>query len=130
MALTLRKIKEILDAKVLNGEDQLDTEIDYAFGCDLLSDVLAFMQPGALLLTGLVNPQSVRTASIAGAKAIVFVRGKMPDSITIEVAKELKIPVLSTSNIMFESCGKLYVEGIKAGGKVISKKDQTKVESA
>jgi len=77
-----------------------------------MSDVLAFSQPGALLLTGLVNAQTIHTAFIAEIKAIVFVRGKKPDNEVIALAKEKKIPLLGTPFSMFEACGILYKKGL------------------
>ena len=74
--MKLRNIKELLEAEVLWGEESLDMEIEFAGGSDLMSDVLAFSKPGILLLTGLSNAQSVRTANFIEAKAIIYVRGK------------------------------------------------------
>jgi predicted transcriptional regulator len=77
-----------------------------------MSDVLAFTRPGSLMLTGLVNIQSVRTADIAEVKAIIYVRGKVPTPDSIELAKEKRIPLLSTNYHMYEACGILYCNGI------------------
>lgn len=105
--MTLKQIKEILEAELLVGE-KLDIEIEMACGADLLSDVLAFTKSGSLLLTGLTHPQVIRTAEIAEIKAVCFVRGKRPPAETVELAKERGIPLLYTSLLMYESCGRLY----------------------
>lgn len=110
--MKLRDIKKLLDAEVIYGEDALDTEIEFAGGSDLMSDVLAFSKPGILLLTGLSNVQSVRTADIIDAKGIVYVRGKKPDADGIEMAKTLGIPILSTEYMMYKTCGILYGSGL------------------
>ncbi len=110
--LTLKEIKELLQAEVIIGLDSLDLEIEFAGGSDLMSDVLAFCKPGILLLTGLSNAQSVRTANIIGAKAIVYVRGKNPDKIGIEEAREKGIPLLSTKYMMYTACGLLFSHGL------------------
>lgn len=110
--MTLNEIKGLLDADVICGEEHLDIEIEFAGGSDMMSDVLAFGQPGILLLTGLSNNQSVRTANIIEAKAIIYVRGKKPDEAGIELAKEKGIPLLSTQLMMYETCGILYNEGL------------------
>ncbi len=110
--MTLKEIKELLQAEVIVGEDKLDIEITFAGGSDLMSDVLAFGKPGILLLTGLSNSQSVRTANIIDAKAIVYVRGKKPDAEGIELAKEKGIPLLSTNLMMYATCGLLFTHGI------------------
>ena len=110
--MTLKEVKELLQAEVINGEDCLDLEITFAGGSDLMSDVLAFGKPGLLLLTGLSNSQSVRTANIIDAKAIVYVRGKKPDEMGIEIAREKGIPLLSTKYMMYTACGLLFSHGL------------------
>ncbi|RLE06126.1 MAG: transcriptional regulator [Candidatus Aminicenantes bacterium] len=114
--MTLQKIKELLQAEVIFGDHYLDREITFAGGSDLMSDVLAFGQPGILLLTGLTNLQSVRTADIIEAKAIIYVRGKKPDDQTIQFAREKNIPILSTPLMMYEACGILYQAGLPGVG--------------
>lgn len=110
--MTLREIREILDADFIVGQDQMDIEIRTAFAADLMSDVLAFAKPGALLLTGLTNPQVVRTSDILDIAAIMLVRGKIPPPETIRLAQELSIPILSTRFILFEASGRLHAKGI------------------
>ncbi len=110
--MTLKEIKELLQAEVITGEDCLDLEITFAGGSDLMSDVLAIVKPGILLLTGLSNAQSVRTANIIDAKAIVYVRGKKPDKIGIEEARGKGIPLLSTKYMMYTACGLLFSHGL------------------
>jgi predicted transcriptional regulator len=108
----LREVKEILDAEVFVGGEQLDKEVKTAFAADLMSDVLAFATAGSLLLTGITNPQVVRTAEVLDIAAIILVRGKRPSQETIVLAQELKIPLLSTRYIMFETSGRLHERGI------------------
>ena len=86
--MKLSEVKEILNAEVVAGEEFLDREVKSAFGSDLMSDVLAFVKDQALLLTGLVNGQVIRTAEMMDIKAIVFVRGKKPTEDIAELAKE------------------------------------------
>ena len=74
--MRLSKIRDILEATVLWGEEELDREVLSACGSDFMSDVLAYVKNQALLLTGLVNPQVVRTADMLEMKCIIFVRGK------------------------------------------------------
>ena len=114
--MRLSEVRRILDCRVLVGEDQLETEVLVGCGADLMSDVLAFIKPQALLLTGLTNVQSVRTADVAETRAIVYVRGKLPDEETVKLAREKEIVLLSTELPMFESCGKLYAHGLPGGG--------------
>ncbi len=110
--MTLNDIKRILEAEVVVGDDLLGEDITIACGCDLMSDVLSFVKPGALLLTGLINPQVVRTAEMADLRAICFVRGKMPAQETIEMAESKSIPLMTTPLLLFESCGRLHREGL------------------
>lgn len=110
--VTLHEVIAILDAEVLVGQDQLDRDVKTAFGADLMSDVLAFARPGTLLLTGLTNPQVIRTSDVLDIGAIIMVRGKKPAPETLTLAEELKIPILSTKLILFETAGRLYQKGI------------------
>ena len=111
--MKLLEIKEILNAEVLTGEELLDTEVFAACGSDLMSDVLAFVKDQALLLTGLMNPQVIRTAEMMDMKAIVFVRGKKPEDSVIELAEERKLVILSTELPLYVACGELYINGLK-----------------
>lgn len=118
--MTLREVKEILNAEVLTGEEFLDQEPVSACGSDLLSDVLAFTKEKSLLLTGLTNAQVIRTAEMSDLIGIVFVRGKKPDLGTIELAKIKKIPLLATKLPMYEACGRLYKSGLKGCSEINS----------
>ncbi len=109
----IEDIRTMLKADVLCCEDRLGDEVNNACGCDLMSDVLAFTKPGALLLTGLTNSQVVRTAEILDLKGIVFVRNKRPDEATIEMARDSGIPLLSSPYPLYESCGLLYAKGLR-----------------
>lgn len=111
--MTLEKVREILKAKVLCGEEKLANQVHAACGCDLMSDVLAFAKERILLLTGLVNLQVIRTAEMLDIKAIVFVRGKEPTEDMILFAQERGIILLSTEEPLFPACGKLYMAGLK-----------------
>lgn len=113
-SVKLRDIIKVVEGKVLTEGVNLDMEISCAAGADLMSDVLAFAKPNALLLTGLVNPQVVRTAEMADIAAIVFVRGKMPGPETIALAKEKGIPLIAAPYTMFEMCGRLYEAGMSS----------------
>ena len=110
--MTLSEVRDILDAEVIVGGDQLGKEVLTAFSADLMSDVLAFAKSGSLLLTGLTNPQVVRTADILEIAAIILVRGKRPPQETIQLDQDLKIPILTTKYILFETSGRLHEKGI------------------
>ena len=111
--MRLDEIQEILEAELLVGSGIHEIEIGMACGADLMSDVLAFAKTGALLLTGLTNPQVVRTAEMADVSGICFVRGKSPPKETIDLARRDGLPLLTTRLPMFESCGRLYESGLR-----------------
>lgn len=113
--MTVEKIKELLSAQVICGEESLSRDVHTACGSDMMSDVLAFVKDQAVLLTGLVNPQVVRTAEMMDMCCIVFVRGKKPDDSIINLARERDIVLLCTTYEMFTSCGILYRNGLRGG---------------
>lgn len=84
------------------------------FGADLMSDVLRYNVAQGLLITGLVNPQVVRTAEMADVVAILIVRGKRPMPETIEVARQVGMPIVGTQLTMFEACSRLHAGGLNA----------------
>ena len=113
--MRLQEIIDILDAEVLSGAALVDgLEVNAAFGSDMMSDVLAYVTDQGLLLTGLVNPQVVRTAEMMDISVIVFVRGKKPDVSVTELADAKNIVLLSTEQRMYPACGELYKAGLKA----------------
>jgi len=112
--LKLREIVETVKGTVLTKQGNLDVEIFYCGASDLLSDVLSDMNPGSLLLTGMVGLQSVRTAEMVDLAAIVFVRAKIPGPESIELANELGIPLIVSPHGMYEICGQLYQAGLRA----------------
>lgn len=112
--MKLSEIKKLLDCECLTGEELLEHyDVEHAFGSDLMSDVLAFSNHNTLLLTGLTNSQVIRTAEMLDISAIVFVRGKRPDEQTIELAKSNNKILLTTRNILYTSCGILFINGLK-----------------
>ncbi len=112
--MTIRDIAGILDAKWLCCEEEADRVVRYAFASDMMSDVLAHVGEDTMLLTGLINSQSVRTAEMLDVPCLVFVRGKLPHKDALQRAEQIGLPVLQTSCSMFEACGRLYVAGMGA----------------
>ena len=110
--MRLDEVARLVGAKVYTGEDMLDLDIDSAFSSDMMSDVLAYAQDQALLLTGLNNPQAVRTALMLDMSCILFVRGKEPAEEVVSLAKLSHIAVLSTALTMYEASGRLYAAGL------------------
>jgi len=115
--MTLREIINLLQAQVLVGDGLLDgIQVDRCYSADLMSDVLGRSDANGILITGLTNPQAVRTADIADIKAVCVVRGKMPEADTVALAKQKGIPLFITKLTMFEACGILYMNGLKGVG--------------
>lgn len=113
--MTAREVREILGARVLVGEELLDCEVRTACGSDMMSDVLAFSKDHSVLLTGLCNPQVIRTAEMLDIVCIVFVRGKKPDEAMLKMAKQQGLIILNTGHRMFSACGLLYEAGLHGG---------------
>ena len=114
--MKISRIQELLNAEIICGEDQLDRDVHSACGSDMMSDVLAYVKDQAVLLTGLVNPQVVRTAEMMDMVCVVFVRSKAPTEEMINLAKDHGMVLLKTSKRMYEACGKLYAAGLGAKG--------------
>lgn len=105
-------MQELLDAKVLCCEENLNKHVYSACGCDLMSDVLAYVKDQAVLLTGLINSQVIRTAMMMDMLCIVFVRSKKPTEEMLELARENGIVIMSTDKRLYEACGILYSNGL------------------
>ena len=118
--MKISKMQDLLGAKVLCGEEYTGRHVYSAFGCDLMSDVLAFAQDQVVLITGLVNAQVIRTALMMDMQCIVFVRSKMPDEEIINLAEENEMVILSTDKTLYTACGILYTNGL-AGYKEVHK---------
>ena len=115
--MTISRIIEVLEARLLTKGADCTREVHTACGSDMMSDVLAFVKNQSVLLTGLVNPQVIRTAEMMDMVCVVFVRGKVPDSAMIALAQQREIALLSTPERMFTACGKLYAAGLGGGVK-------------
>ena len=74
--MTVKDVQDILGARVLTGEEFLDREVRSACGSDMMSDVLAFSKDHSVLLTGLCNPQVIRTAEMLDIVAWYLSGGK------------------------------------------------------
>lgn len=114
------KVDEIVEAiggKIL-VRPAADVELDCGFAADLMSDILVFAQPQMLMITGLVNPQAVRTAEMSDLPVILFVRGKHPQETILDMARAVGIGILMSPYTMYETCGLLYQAGLPGLGKV------------
>jgi hypothetical protein len=116
--MTIREVTEILAGHVLVENCDPEEEVPMGGAADLMSDVLAFGSEGMVLMTGLTNPQVVRTAEMAGINVIVIVRAKRPPPETLALARDSGITIISTGYTMFEACGRLYQAGLPGLGLV------------
>lgn len=110
--MNVEALASLLDAQIHTVCHNPEMDISSACGADLMSDVMAFSKENALLVTGLVNPQVIRTCEMMDIRAVVFVRGKKPQENMIALAEEKGIAVLSTRLPMFTACGMLHGVGI------------------
>ena len=114
--MDLETVITLLDGEIVSRQVDLQKQVTGGAAADLMSDVLAFARPDSVLLTGLIHPQVVRTAEMAGILAIAFVRDKQPPPETVALAEEIGIPLLSTRYTMYEACGLLYHAGLEGPG--------------
>jgi hypothetical protein len=121
--MTIQELLEILSGTILVNSQESLGDIPKGGAADLMSDVLAFGTEGMVLMTGLTNPQVVRTSEMAGVSVIVFVRNKMPPQETLSLAEDLGISVVSTAYTMYEACGLLYKAGLPGRGQVKMEND-------
>jgi len=115
--MKISTIKELLEAQTLCCEENLGKHVYSACGCDLMSDVLAFVKDQAVLLTGLVNPQVIRTAVMMDMVCIVFVRSKVPSEEMLALAKDAGIVVMNTDKTLYNACGLLFENGLRGSHK-------------
>ena len=111
--MKISEIQTILNAELVCGADLLESEVFTACGSDMMSDVLAFVKDQAVLLTGLVNSQVVRTALMMDMLCIVFVRNKKPTQEILDLATDNGIVVMTTEKRMYDACGVLYANGLQ-----------------
>lgn len=114
--MTINTVKDLLEAEILCGSENLEEEVHSACGSDMMSDVLAYVKDQAVMLTGLVNAQVIRTAEMMDMKCIVFVRSKRPSADMLELAEEHGIAVMTTAKRMYDACGILYSNGLRGNG--------------
>jgi predicted transcriptional regulator len=110
--MEFKDLLPILEAEIILNDGWLDGDVSTVYGSDLMSDILSFSKPKSLLLTGLINPQTIRTAEMVEIAAICFIHGKRPHQDTLDLARINQMPLLCTEFSMFEACGRLYAAGL------------------
>jgi hypothetical protein len=112
--MNLQDILLAINGRIICGENRLSEEFNYAFASDLMSDVLTIQIANFILITGLVNVQTLRSAEMADINCVIIVRNKKTPSDFIELAKQNNITLIECSYSMFKTCGILYNIGLKA----------------
>lgn len=121
--MKLSEIQKILDAEVLCGNGFLHEDVSSCFACDLFSEMLLYVTAKTLVITSLTNIHVVHTARVMDAVGVVFVGGKKPDAAVIMNSKMSDIPLFTTNHLIFECCGRLFVNGLKADKKTMDSSD-------
>lgn len=111
--MKIREVVDLLNAKVVSGENRLDSEVEYTFSSDLMSDVLTIERENILLLTGLANVQTIRTAEMSEISNIIFVRQKKATPEMLQLAEENEMILVECDYSMFKASGLLYTAGLK-----------------
>ena len=112
--MKIKDIAAVVAGSTLCSPEAADTDIASACAFDMMSDVLAYVRDQGALITGLVNPQVVRTAVMVDIACIVFVCGKRPDADMIKLAENYKIVFIATEMSTYEAAGRLYAAGLPA----------------
>lgn len=110
--MRIREIQEVLGAELICGQERLDEEVTMAFASDMMSDVLACADDIHVLLTGLINPQVIRTANMMDIGMLLFVRAKKPTEVMVDMAKQLGMVIMVSKYKMYITSGKLYEAGL------------------
>jgi len=111
--MKINEIASILNAEIITNFSDENTDIQYGFASDLMSDVLAYATEDSLLVTGLNNTQVIRTAEMMDISTVLLVRGKKPNKELIELAIETSLTLIATEYTMFKTCGLLVINGMK-----------------
>ena len=112
--MKVKDIARLLDAEIVCGNDQLEYQIEVAFASDLMSDVLTLKNDHVLLITGLNNLQTIRTAEMSDIHCVIIARNKKISQEMIELARENELVVMQCRYSVFRTCGLLYQAGVKA----------------
>jgi hypothetical protein len=111
--MKLKEIAAVLNATISCGLERLEDEVEMGYSSDLMSDVLTLDTDNLVLITGLVNLQSIRTAEMADINTIIFVRNKKASQQMIDLASENGMCILESPYSLFKSSGLLFQAGLK-----------------
>jgi predicted transcriptional regulator len=111
--MTSKEIAQIIGGEIICSGSNQEINIGKAFASDLMSDVLTIDTDNLLLLTGLNNLQTIRTAEMAEVKCILLVRNKKPSEEMLTLAAKENITIITSEKSLFYVSGLLYSAGIK-----------------
>ncbi|MBP9994523.1 MAG: hypothetical protein KBT67_06210 [bacterium] len=111
--MKLTEIAELLNARVVCGQERLEEEQDIAFASDLMSDILTLGDNFPMIVTGLCTMQTIRTCEMGNLDIIVFVRKKKATPEMVELAEENDMVLMECDFSMFKACGLLWEAGLK-----------------
>lgn len=111
--MKVKDIVNVLNGTIVTGGDKVHLDIDFGFASDLMSDVLTLQTENMVLITGLINIQTIRTAEMADIGCIIFARGKKASPEIVELARENNIVIIECSFSMFKTCGLLFNSGLQ-----------------
>jgi len=107
------EIVNLLNGKVVAGGSFLDREVIYGFATDLMSEVLTLDKEHLILITGLANPQVLRTAEMAEIMCVALIRSKKASDEMIRLAEENHITLIESPFSMFKAVSVLHDNGLK-----------------
>jgi hypothetical protein len=110
--MKIHEVMEATAARLVCGSDRMEDEVAEGFSSDLMSDVLTLRTAGLLLITGLCNIQTIRTAEMAEIHYILFVRNKKATPAMVELAAENNMLIMETPYSLFKTSGILYSGGL------------------
>lgn len=102
------RISELPELGFACLQDQFDdVELAGGYTSDLLSDVMAHLRAGQLLVTIQAHKNTIAVASLAGASAVVFCHGRAVSEEVLEAAAQEGIALFSTPDNQFDATVKV-----------------------
>ena len=111
--MKISEISEIIDGRIVCGEKYSEKVVKFAFTSDLMSEVLTLNNEKLLLITGLNNLQTIRTAEMTDIRYIVLGNDKKVSPAMIELALDNKILIIESPYSVYKICGLLYKAGLQ-----------------
>ncbi len=109
----LREVVDLLDARILTENSDLEMDLSGAFCSDMMSHMLAYSNDKSILITALYNPQVLRTAELMGISCVIFIGRNEPDPTLIKLAKSLGLTIVQSPQSMYVTCGILFSNGLQ-----------------